>query len=337
MNNWGAVLALALSACVIDSDSSPSNRDPEPTARVRSCGPFGCLQNTATGPDDEVFNELDASGTFANADGVKIMSFKLRDGTPATLHAKGDRLMAKGASGALHLGTELDGSVLVLSKHDVPAFEAKFSVDTVGVAFWGGDTSETVEVYDIQVRKFGISDAKPACRDNLPNMDEWPGNPHAAVVFEGDRFHHEAHTVSDSVGSPWFNIACAGGYPAKLHLLRHTWAGGFSKLDGVQYWPTTLAQRQTYLRAITADYHGDGAAHTLSGVPLFYGDAAGIHPMASGGTIEAIWKENGAVCLNEPRVVTRTSIESRGIPIPRCHGVVNWFEMGYVLTVVPPP
>lgn len=331
MNQWGVVLALALSACAVDSDSDPSNREPEPIAR--SCGPFGCLQNTAMGPDDEVFDELDASGELANADGVRIVSFTLHGGIPAKLHAQRDRLVAYDSSGAAYEGDALDGAVMILSKHDVPTFEAEFSVDTTGVAFWGGDTSETVEVYDILVRRIGASGGKRACRNNLPPVNEWVGVPYAAVVFEGDRYDHDAHTVSDSAGSTWFNIACAGGYPAKLHLLRHTWAGGFSKF-GKRYWPTTIAERQTYLRAITADYHGNGLSYTRSGVPLLYGDAAGIYPMPAGGTVEAIWNEDGAVCLNDPRVVSRADADPYDL-IPRCLGSAKWYALGYVLTAIP--
>ncbi len=333
MDKWGVVLALALSACAVDSDSDPSNREPEPIAR--RCGPFGCLQNTATGPDDEVFDELDASGKLANADGVRIESFTLHGGIPAKLHAIRDRLVAYDSSGNVYEGDALDGAVLILSKHDVPAFEAEFAVDTTGVAFWGGDTSETAEVYDILVRRIGATGGKSACRNDPPmSVNEWPGNPYAAVVFEGDRYDHDSHTVSDSTGSTWFNIACAGGYPAKLHLLRHTWAGSFSKTTGTQRWETKLSHRQVYLRAITADYHGNGDTYTRSGVPLLYGDAAGIYPMPDGGTVEAIWNENGAICLNDPRIMLRAEVDPTN-EIPWCPGHAKWFKLGYVLTAIP--
>src|SRR6185436_676479 len=108
-------------------------------------------------------------------------------------------------------GADLDGAVMVLSKNGVPAFEATFAVDPFDtVAFWGGDDKQQVLVYDITVRHLKEGGpGKSACRNDPPGPNDWFGNRYAAVIFEGDRYNHETHSVSDSVGSTWFNIACA--------------------------------------------------------------------------------------------------------------------------------
>lgn len=324
-----ASLFVLLAACAVDSTVDPSP-DLEPIARP--CSAFGCWENTATGPDGEVFDELDSTRKQANAHGVRIETFTLSGGRPAKVFVERDRLVATELNtGIRREGDELDDAIMVLSKDGLPAFEALFQVDTTGVQFWGGDTTDSAWVYDIRVRRLlDTGPGKPACR--LPAYQpDWFGAPHAAVVFEGDRYDDPQHTVSDSVGSPWFNIACAGGYPAKLHLLRHTWAAGFGS-DGIEHWPTKVWQRQAYLRAIVADYKGDGTSWTETGVRLDYGDVAGIHPIRSSGTLEAIWTEHGAECLNDPRRALRDVVDP-GMSIPYCTGG----EAGYVITVIPTP
>ena len=110
----------------------------------------------------------------------------------------------------------------------------------------------------------------------------------------------------------WFNLACYGAAPAKMHLLRHTSAG--SNPPGGPPLTTTLPQRTAMLKAITADYCGDGTAWTADGTELQWMDANERFPTPKldlnlPGTktmIEAVWGPKGALCLNTPRRLPRS-------------------------------
>ncbi len=118
-----------------------------------------------------------------------------------------------------------------------------------------------------------------------------------AVLFDGDRFDIDAIKVTADQRS-WFNIGCAGHALAKQHLLAHTTSGAraFNKT-------VTLAQRTANLKMITADYCGGGHPFTVPGQPLLWKDENNwYNSVAPGYTIEARWNENGATCLDIPRV-----------------------------------
>jgi len=334
----------ALAACVADGtpDVDP---DPDPAADVdpiaRSCAPWGCLQNTALGPGDEIFDELDASRTSPNAHGIQIDTFKSRGDVPLQVVIERDHLVGIDAFGTRYEGAALNNSVMSFKYNGLPAFEAVFNLSTVPTQFWGGDTTQLAITYEISVRRIGDPPTwvKPACRNDPPSPNEWFGSPTSAVIYAGDRYFDEKHTVRDSVGTSWFNIACAGGYPAKLHLLRHTYAGGFGS-DGIQHWPTRITARQTYLRAIVADYAGDGSVWTHTGVPLYYGDSKGVYPARLDGTREAVWNQYGAVCMDRTRLGDAVVPRAWFWPsVPDCPSGPwpsdDWKALGYVITVIP--
>jgi len=124
-----------------------------------------------------------------------------------------------------------------------------------------------------------------------PGMDKFH-----AVIFEGDRIDPLTKRVK-GVDTDWFNIGCAGHALAKMHLTGHTYAAG---LRGFH---TNLAERTTMLKTLSADYCGDGTNFTVAGVKLTWRDDKGwmrFSPLNA--KIEALWTDNGAFCLNEPRL-----------------------------------
>jgi hypothetical protein len=147
------------------------------------------------------------------------------------------------------------------------------------------------------------------CNGDLHADDDlWSTHRATAIVFEGDRYDPDNKTVSElPADKGWFNLACAGTAPFKMHMLRHTRAGSVTP-DGTPR-NTTLPQRTAMLKAITADYCGDGRGWTGDGTKLWWADAQGWfqHPTADiiaapdSKGIEAIWGPSGALCLNSPR------------------------------------
>ena len=135
-------------------------------------------------------------------------------------------------------------------------------------------------------------------------------------------------------------MACNGSAASKMHLFRHTYAGGMSAVD----------PRTTLLKAITADYCGDGlGTYTRPGNPLAFAIASGgtslPDPYASGTTVEALWGSSGAVCIDRPRLVMPGAIPcspkfcdpgGASSPPPPPPPAV-WTTRGYVLTANPLP
>jgi ADYC domain len=136
----------------------------------------------------------------------------------------------------------------------------------------------------------------------------WRPVRHAGIFYEGDHFDPDKKMVSETVlKDGWFNLACAGAVPAKMHLLRHTKAGSNSGAGKT----TSTKQRTAMLKMMTADYCGNGKAYTADNTPLRYKDAREWYtytddPFVPGnpatyGKIEAVWGPDGALCLNDPR------------------------------------
>lgn len=121
---------------------------------------------------------------------------------------------------------------------------------------------------------------------------------HHALVFEGERLDLDALAIAPGINTRWFTIACAETALAKLHLTGHTHAAqaaGFS---------SSVPERQTMLKLLTADYCGTGTSFTAAGQPLRWTDADGTLTIPSSVTrvLEARWTPGGASCLNTPRV-----------------------------------
>jgi hypothetical protein len=128
-------------------------------------------------------------------------------------------------------------------------------------------------------------------------------NIYRTLVFEGDRI--DARKKLDTGVDPsWFNLGCAGSALAKMALTGHTEASHVTRA-----FDTTLAERQTMLKMLAADYCGDGTAFTVAGQPLNWRDDHGTMKLTAlmfnppqPLILESRWNEKGAVCLDKPRV-----------------------------------
>jgi hypothetical protein len=124
-----------------------------------------------------------------------------------------------------------------------------------------------------------------------------------SLLFEGDQID-AGHKWVTGVDTQWFNIGCAGSALAKMALTGHTEASRLALTFN-----TSLSERQTMLKMLTADYCGLGKPFTVPHQPLNWADDHGtmfmIAPAASPPRPvfrEARWNRNGAVCLDLPRV-----------------------------------
>ena len=134
----------------------------------------------------------------------------------------------------------------------------------------------------------------PVCGASTEADGIYPFN---AVLFEDDRIDADALRVVGDDASHWFNIGCKGHTLAKMHLLGHTKAGGHYM--GAT---PTLNQRTAMLKMLSGDYCGLGDPFTVAGVELEWKDAQRWYDNVTSPRLEARWDENGATCLNTPRI-----------------------------------
>lgn len=120
------------------------------------------------------------------------------------------------------------------------------------------------------------------------------------TVLYGERYDEASKSViPDQAG--WLNFACAGSALAKLKMMNY---GPQADFDGAGA-SATPAQRQATLKMITADYCGTGQSFTANGTPLIWENASGTvlpSPLWTPGETEAVWGEDGALCLDTPRL-----------------------------------
>ncbi|MGH9885393.1 MAG: ADYC domain-containing protein, partial [bacterium] len=142
-------------------------------------------------------------------------------------------------------------------------------------------------------------------RPNPPSDPAWDNSltwdestvvpPFNAVVFEGDRINATTRTVQPTAEDRWFNIGCARHTLSKMRLSRntlHTTTGGWQQV-------------QATLKMLSADYCGTGKPFTVAGTPIVWqqnppGMTYRFTP--AHGSLEARWNENGAMCLDTPRL-----------------------------------
>lgn len=388
-NCVAAVLALTMSPC-LSTGGTPSPTPPAPrksqcrTAKAKApsltqgeCPIITCGDNAPNAGDSLLFDELDLSGG-PNYVGVHLDGSRGTDRStgrpfsallpgptgvasrPARIEIEGDTLAAYDTSGTRVAGSDLIGTVIRFQQDPSGTrpgtqFELRVACyDDTDVKFRAG-RPETIPVYDLQARRLPATESNDpdagwfeVCNQVPLEPDGAWTSPLPALVYRGDRYVYKPPGVpggkrvdpSHDPASGWSFIACNGSAASKMHLFRHTYAGGMREVD----------PRTTLLKAITADYCGDGlGTYTRPGNPLAFAINAGgtsiPDPYASGTTVEAIWAPGGAVCIDRPRLVTLGALPCSpkvcdpGAPSspPPPPPPAVWAARGYVLTANPPP
>jgi hypothetical protein len=331
-------LLLSLSSCVVPDPGADPGSDPGAGPDLRPASPAErtvgqafvgdggkcpsniCGMNSAV-LDDGFFHELNLDGLM-NDEGYSI-SYVRKNGAYYQLAVVNGKISATaltaGPPPAPLTGTALTGLELRLKKVSstgVISYRTLAIEQVARADYWAkltsGAPTHPIETYKFRVRlDNGFSGY--LCQNGAEFVD--PTSPvramseHHALVFEGERIRVETLSISPSLDPRWFNFGCAETALAKLQLNGHTRA---SQAAGFF---TTLLERQTFLKMITADYCGHGNSFTVSGQPLRWTDDRGTMTIAPTVTkvVEARWDSQGAVCLNTPRVDAHPSDASRAV------------------------
>jgi hypothetical protein len=201
-------------------------------------------------------------------------------------------------------GESLVGTTLELSDGEGHAYEIR--VAGTGTTYYWAGTQEPVTTYVLTYTSALHPTPQPLCTAGA----------NEALLYTGDRYDAAAKTVmaTGAAANDWLNIACAGTALAKLYLTRHT--------EASEETPTTREQRQAMLKMFTGDVCGDGTSFTVPGQPLLWADGSGLtRTDVQPASLEAVWSDRGAVCLDEFRIpANAAAIAAHCGRIPRCEG-----------------
>lgn len=278
--------------------TAPGDEDP--------CPPDGCGGNSPV-VGGVYFWQLHIGSLpgVANEGGVRITSITNANGMALRFRlADGDRLLGVDpmTGAVISQGTTLLGTRIALDVNGMP-YELLIDAAAPSESFWVGDPLP-IWLYSFRYRPLPSEqdpDRPVRWRALCSEGDGDPTLVHA-MVFGGDRY--DPVTKKITVGPEtrgWMNIACAKSAIYKMHKIGHTTAAQ-SRLGLV----TTVAQRRAMLNAWTSNVCGTGEAFTRQGEPITLRDALGWFGKAPYNGVavspEAIWDEDGAVCLDVHRL-----------------------------------
>jgi hypothetical protein len=363
---WVVVLVLVLGACALPDDESSTEPSTESTEQAIGvgCSLVSCTENAPTAGDGLLFDEIDIFGS-PNYAGTRMVGAHLDSGLPVKMYIWRDELWAYDAGLRWYSGAQLFHTIIDFEH--VPTgtrFQLRVeSYDPQSVTFKAG-APESVPVYAFKARRSPTENFKfNVCNNGTLAPDPtWSGLDHHALVYRGDRYMPDRKRLMDNdVTNGWSFIACNGSAASKLHLWRHTYAGGFDNSGNLVY-GTSLDQRTTLLKAITADYCGNGVdTFTVTGNPIAFATArepwrypASPRTMLDMASFEAMWGPSGAYCIDHPRReavgITKSFIETKckrtafpfpscgsGPPLPAGAPPPGWWTTRYVITGNPLP
>ncbi len=311
-----------------------------PPGEEDPCLPNGCGGNSPV-MDGVYFWRLHVATLpgLPSPEGVQITSVQ-KNGTPMRLEVvNGDELFAvHPVTGAvIAQGTSLPGTRIDVSVNGQP-YEIFIEWAAPSESFWVG-SGLPIWRYRFKYRPLfgaGHRKYKPLCSegDNDPTQLD-------ALVFAGDLYDPDTKAITIGPATAgWMNIACAGSAIYKMHTVGHT-----SAAEARLGIPTTLDQRRAMLNAWTSNVCGTGEAFTHQGEPITLRESLNIFDMPPYNAVpqsrEAIWDENGAVCLNVHRL-DEDDLEiydkiaaacPGGVLPPPCTGLFGmWTMYGHVRT-----
>lgn len=286
------MFSLAVASCVQEQ-----GQEGELAQGLVACPNFACAQN---GSDLTTMglHELSES-RHPNDDGYNI-GFASKWQHSYRLKVRGWQLYAEARDRVL-AGAELIGMQFEVRHVDQ---QQRYVVRVAGLTMspiYAGPLAGTlVPQYSLElakVEKGKLSAYKPLCTGLEGTRNDEAG---AMLFFEGDRYDRAAKRVLPGDDN-WFNVACTSDVLGKLFLTGQTTISG-----GAQ--PPSRSQQQAVLKALVADYCGDGHSFTVDGQPLYWKTSDGTMRFAgTPGSLEARWSADGAECLSQPRLLSSDS------------------------------
>ncbi|MCY0994068.1 ADYC domain-containing protein [Nannocystis sp. ILAH1] len=299
--HWILAGTVALAA---GCDEGEPAGDDDIALRPYACPTWKCGFNSAE-VNGRAIRELNLDGA-PNGDGMRIVGFVAPLGLLGNYHltVENDALVARNPSGQTLKGLQLVGATILVQAPGLLALPVPISVLGYQEIDSWAEGAPKVPTYALLYPDLAaLLGLRNVCSGNL--LDTLAS---AATVIGGETYDLEDKTVNAGK-SRWLTIACAGSAAAKMRLLGY----------GPQSSATTPAQRQATLKMVTADYCGGGESYTQNGTEVHWANAGGTVAPESGqlGDVEAVWTEDGALCLGAPRIAGTVTDCS----LPSCAGL----------------
>ncbi|MCY1011902.1 ADYC domain-containing protein [Nannocystis pusilla] len=299
--HWIFAGAVALAAGC--DEAEPAGGD-DIALRPYACPVWKCGFNSAE-VNGRSIRELNLDGA-ANSEGMRIVGFVAPLGLLGNyqLTVENDALVARNPSGQTLKGLQLVGATILVQAPGLLALPVPISVLGYQEIDSWAEGAPKVPTYALLYPDLAaLLGVRNVCSGNL--LDTLAS---AATVIGGETYDLADKTVNAG-RSRWLTIACAGSAAAKMRLLGY----------GPQSSATTPAQRQATLKMVTADYCGGGESYTQDGTEVHWANASGTVAPQSGqlGDVEAVWTEDGALCLGTPRIAGTVADCS----LPSCAGL----------------
>ena len=275
----------------------------EREAEGGSCPVWQCGYNAAE-VNGRAIHELNLDGE-ANGEGMRIVGFIAPAGIVGDykLEVEDDELVAKGVGPDLR-GAALLGATILVQSQDLLGLPVPISIlKYEEIPAWAAGAAPVATYALVYPDVNAVLGQRNVCTGDLTDALT-----SAATVLGGETYDLTTKTVQPA--ARWLTIACAGSAAAKLRLLNY---GPQSDFDGEGH-PASVAQRQATLKMITADYCGTGHSYTKNHTPLAWENADGTVEASSLGSLEAVWTEKGALCLD----TTRLRNVQVACKLPRC-------------------
>lgn len=280
-----------------DEGAAPAEGTVEQLIEEDPCPNFACGQN---GPklNNRDFHELSEAGV-PNREGFSVHPL-VKGGVSYALSVVGWELRGTDANGNVISGDLLENATFEIS-HDTGR-RYRVLINDVSTMYLYAGPKKGVALPQYILKWIDVTPGAPA--QHYTNVCARPPtgpyrqdtlyqNGESTLIFEGNRYDSVAKRVL--FGSPtWFNLGCAGHALSKLLLTGHATLSGSA----------TIAQQQAALKAVTADYCGIGISFTVAGEPLYWKTSNGYMSFqGQPDSFEARWNENGAVCVDEHRLL----------------------------------
>ena len=233
-------------------------------------------------------------------DAVHIVSMT-RGGISYTPDLVDGALIGRHLSAPDLAGTNLVGAEFLLQ---TPTEQVRLRIDSVASeTSWPEYHPRLYETYTMSYTNPDVGGSR--WLDYCPNAD-----PAYAVFGEFDEYG-----IKPSLVFRRMTLACRGDAVYKMRNM------GYDVQEAAPGYQTTDAQRQATLNMITARYCPGSGAVTVPGTQYRFQNQAEWFVWEEGledAVVEAKWNHSGAVCLNDPRFLSRGTITQICGPLPYC-------------------
>jgi len=270
--------ALLLAGCLIEPDEAVP-AESETTAEINE--PNGISMNGIS-MNGISMNGISLNGISLNGislNGISVNGISLNGVSVANTQLQGVKSTGGTVTGAAMVGATLDG---------VLPSGATIALHIDGTALLPAPNAD-VRVYTISYAT--TSGQKPLCVS--------PTGANEALLLPGT---WNLTTVRHQPDTNRFSVSCRGATFAKCVELGY-------KADNV-----IDTYHQACVRALRADYCGDGVSHTIDGTQINIYDRLNIQKDTQVWAVESNWTPEGANCINKNRLGTAMTTPT----VPQC-------------------